>query len=228
MQRHRSFYTPRGAGGSRSADSNLPADGRAADGSPALPGPRPPAGGGQRFTPNPKLRFLDQCREVLRFFHYAQRTEDTYVQWIRRFILFHGKRHPQEMGEVEVRDFLTHLAAERDVAASTHGQALSALLFLYAEVLHRPLGALGLLVRPGRPARLPVVLSREEVGRLLGALPGTAQLMARLLYGTGLRLMELLRLRVKDIDCARGQVVVREGKGDKDRLTMLPDRKSVV
>ena len=225
MQRHRSFYAPRGAGVSPRVAFTHPPDEKAAGAVERVPpGPRPPVGGGQRFAPNPKLRFLEQCREVLRFFHYARRTEETYVQWIRRFILFHGKRHPQEMGEVEVRDFLTHLAAEREVAASTHNQALSALLFLYAEVVHRPLGELGLLNRPLRPARLPVVLAREEVQRLLEALQGTPQLMARLLYGTGLRLIECLRLRVKDIDFERGQVVVREGKGDKDRLTMLPEK----
>jgi integron integrase len=133
-----------------------------------------------------------------------------------------GWRHPRDLGEAEVRDFLTHLAVEQNVAASTHNQALSALLFLYAEVLHRPLGALGLLERPQRPARLPVVLSREEVRQWLEAMEGTAQLMARLLYGTGLRLIECLRLRVKDVDFERGQIVVREGKGDKDRITMLP------
>jgi integron integrase len=175
-------------------------------------------------VPNPKLRFLDQCREVLRFHHYARRTEEAYVHWIRQFIVFSGKRHPREMGEAEVGAFLAHLAGERHVSASTHNQALSALVFLYSEVVGRRLGDLGVLSRPTRPARLPVVLARAEVERLVGAMKGTPRLMARLLYGTGMRLMELLRLRVKDVDFARNQITVREGKGRKDRVTMLPGR----
>ncbi|MBW7900453.1 MAG: integron integrase [Rhodocyclaceae bacterium] len=163
-----------------------------------------------------------RLREVIRYKHYSIRTEATYVEWVRRFLAFHGGRHPREMGADEVRAFLRHLAVEQNVAASTHQQALSALLFLYREVLAIDLPWLGELERPKKPVRKPVVLSRSEIGRLLAAMEGTHALMARLLYGTGMRLMECVRLRVKDVDFERGELTVRQGKGGKDRLTMLP------
>ena len=175
------------------------------------------------FIPNPKLPLQDQCREVMRFKHYSFRTEQTYWEWIKRFILFHGKRHPRLMGEAEVTAFLTHLAAARDVAPSTQNQALSALLFLYREVLKVQLNWVEGFERATRPARVPVVLSRSEVQRVLAALAGSYQLFCRLLYGTGLRLMEGLRLRVKDVDFERHHIIVRDGKGFKDRVTILPE-----
>jgi integron integrase len=153
--------------------------------------------------------------------HFSIRTEDAYHDWIERFIRFHGIRHPNTMAEPEVNAFLTHLAVERSVAASTQNQALSALLFLYEAVLGTPLNQLS-VVRAARPKRLPVVLTRDEVRSVLGRLGGVHGLYGRLLYGTGMRLLECLRLRVKDIDFALKQVTVRGGKGDKDRVTMLP------
>src|SRR5574337_680684 len=167
-------------------------------------------------------RLLDQVREALRVRHYSMRTEKAYLQWIRRFILFHGKRHPREMGAVEVERFLTWLAVEGGVSASTQGQALAALLFLYKQVLGMDLPWLDEVVRAKRPQRLPTVLTAEEVSALLARLEGVHALMANLLYGTGMRLMECLRLRVKDVDVARREITIREGKGDKDRRTMLP------
>jgi integron integrase len=170
----------------------------------------------------PRPRLLDQVREAIRTRHYSLRTEESYVRWIKRFIFFHGKRHPAEMGEQEITQFLSDLAVQRHVSASTQNQALSALLFLYREVLSQELYWLQDIIRAKRPARLPTVLSRDEVKALLKALPGEKWLMATLLYGAGLRLMECLRLRVKDVDFARNQILVREGKGNKDRVTMLP------
>lgn len=169
---------------------------------------------------SPKL--LDQVRDKLRLKHYSIRTETQYVQWIRRFILFHDKRHPREMGAGEVEAFLTHLAVEGRVAASTQNQALSALLFLYREVLGIQLPWLDQVVRAKQPQRLPVVLTRQEITALLDRMSGLHGLMARLLYGTGMRLMECVRLRVKDVDFERAEIVVRDGKGAKDRVTMLP------
>jgi len=167
-------------------------------------------------------RLLDQLRDKLRLKHYSIRTEAQYTQWVRRFILFHDKRHPRELGAKEVEMFLTHLAVEGKVAAATQNQALSALLFLYREVLEMNLPWLDGVVRAKRPARLPVVLTRNEVNAVLGRMEGTHGLMARLLYGTGMRLMEVVRLRVKDVDFERAEVLVRDGKGAKDRVTMLP------
>ena len=167
-------------------------------------------------------RLLDRVRDTIRRRKYSYRTEESYVHWIRRFIYFSGKRHPREMGATEVTAFLTHLARERDVAAATQNQALSALLFLYKEVLAQPLPWLDGLERAKRPARLPTVLTRSEVQRLLAAMQGTKWLMASLLYGAGLRLTECLKLRVKDIDFEYRQILVRDGKGAKDRVTMLP------
>ncbi len=167
-------------------------------------------------------RLLDSVRAALRARHYSPRTEDAYVGWIRRFILFHGKRHPNEMGDVEINAFLSHLAVEGHVAASTQNQALAALLFLYREALGLEVPWLECLVRARKPVRLPVVLSRDEVRRLLIGVRGTPSLVCRLLYGTGMRLLEGLQLRVKDLDFERNEIIVREGKGGKDRHTMLP------
>jgi integron integrase len=168
----------------------------------------------------PKL--LEQVREVIRTRHYSLRTEGTYLGWIRRFILFHGKRHPREMGRQEVQQFLSHLAVEGHVAASTQSQALSAIMFLYQQVLKQDIGWLDEVVRAKQPHRVPVVLTQDEVAAVLRHLSGTTLIMATLLYGSGLRLMECLRLRVKDVDFFYNQIVVRDGKGRRDRVTMLP------
>ena len=167
-------------------------------------------------------RLLDRVRAVIRARHYSRRTEKAYAAWIRRFILFHGKRHPLEMGGPEVTRFLTSLAVEGHVAGSTQNQALSALLFLYREVLAQELPWLDDIVRAKRTARLPVVLTRDEVRAVIRQLRGVHRLMAILLYGAGLRLLEAARVRVKDVDFARNQIMVRGGKGDKDRATPLP------
>ncbi len=169
-----------------------------------------------------KPKLLDQVRAAIRTRHYSLRTEKAYIHWIKRFIFFHKKRHPLEMGEGEVGQFLSSLATEAHVSASTQNQALNALLFLYREVLEKPLGYINGVVRAKRPSRLPVVLTRPEVRAILGALNGSEWLMAMLLYGAGLRLMDCLRLRVQDIDFLSNQIVVRDGKGEKDRVTMLP------
>lgn len=168
----------------------------------------------------PKL--LDEVRAAVRLRHFSIRTEDTYTNFIRRFIIFHGKRHPREMGVDEIRGFLTHLAVEGNVAASTQNVALSALLFLYRDVLRVELPFIDGVERAKRPARVPTVLTREEVNRVLALTGGVHRLMAGLLYGAGLRLMECIRLRVKDIDFGYGQITVRDGKGAKDRRTLLP------
>ena len=169
----------------------------------------------------PKL--LDRVRNRCRVRHLSLSTEHAYVGWIRRFILFHNKRHPLQMGATEVSAFLTHLAVDGQVAASTQNQALSALLFLYREVLEQDFGWLEDVVRAKKPKRLPVVFSPEEAMAVIGQLQGVRWLMGLQLYGGGLRLMECLRLRVKDLDFERLQVTVREGKGDKDRVTLLPE-----
>lgn len=174
-------------------------------------------------TGTPKApRLLDQVRDAIARLHYSPRTEEAYVHWIKRFIYFSGRRHPATLGAAEVTAFLNYLARGRDVAAATQNQALSALLFLYREVLGTALPWLDDLDRVQRPARLPTVLPPGEVQRLLAAMSGTKWLMASLLYGAGLRLRECLRLRVKDVEFAYAQVVVRDGKGAKDRVTMLP------
>jgi integron integrase len=167
-------------------------------------------------------RLFDRVREAARVRHFSRRTESAYLAWIRRFIFFHGKRHPAELGAPEVTQFLTSLAVQDNVAASTQNQALSAILFLYRDVLGQGLPWLDDVVRAKRPARLPVVLTREEVRALLVQMNGVPRLMAILLYGAGLRLLECARLRVKDVDFGRNQLTVRGGKGDKDRVTMLP------
>lgn len=168
------------------------------------------------------VTLIDRVRETIRYKHYSLRTEQAYVEWIRRFVRYHQRRHPKEMGADEVRAFLGHLAADLKVAAATHQQALSALLFLYREVLGVTLPWLDDLVRPKKPKRLPVVLSHAEVRLLLENLVGTHALMAHLLYGTGMRLMECVRLRIKDVDFDRGEILIRDGKGAKDRITVLP------
>jgi len=170
----------------------------------------------------PRPRLLDRVRAACRARHLSRRTEATYVAWIRRYIFFHDKRHPSEMSAPEVTKFLTALAVDGNVAASTQNQALSALLFLYKDVLEVDLPWLDGIVRARRPERLPVVLTREEVQAALQGLHGVPHLMACLLYGAGLRVLECCRLRVQDVDFATNQIVVRGGKGDKDRVTMLP------
>lgn len=167
-------------------------------------------------------RLLDQVRERLRYAHYSLSTERSYVYWVRWFVRFHRLRHPREMGATEVEAFLSWLANHHGASASTHKQALSALVFLYKHVLDMDLPWLQEIGRPRSPQRLPVVLTRAEVQRLLAAATGEHQLVFRLLYGTGMRKMEALRLRVKDVDFDRQLIIVREGKGNKDRVTMLP------
>jgi integron integrase len=200
-----------------------------------IPFPNRPRG---RILANPKLKFLDQCREVMRFKQLARRSEETYIQWIRRFILFHRKlaavtdaplqkwiwRHPKDMGEAEVRAFLTDLAVRRQVGAATQNQALNALLFLYREVLGVEMDWVDGFEQAQRSRRVPVVLNQEEMQALLKQLTGLQGLIGQVLYGTGLRLLEGLRLRIKDVDFARNQIIVHGGKGDKDRVTVLPDR----
>jgi integron integrase len=167
-------------------------------------------------------RLLDRVRQALRLGHYSRRTEEAYVAWIRRYILFHGKRHPADLHDADIVAFLTHLASEGGVSAATQNQARGALVFLYRRVLGRETGSLDGIVRARVPERLPVVLSRPEVRRTLAELRGIAWLVVALLYGAGLRLNECLELRVKDLDPDRRQIVVRRGKGDKDRVVPLP------
>lgn len=167
--------------------------------------------------------FLQQVRDRIRTLHYSIRTEQAYLDWVRRFVLFHGKRHPATLGESDVAAFLSWLAVERNVAPATQNQALNALVFLYRRVLEKPLGDIQGVVRAKRPQRLPVVLSRQEVGRLLREIDGAVWLPVSLLYGSGLRVMECVRLRVKDIDFHHRAILVRSGKGGKDRVVTLPD-----
>lgn len=186
-----------------------------------------------KYVPNPKLKFLDQCEEVMRFKQLAGRTVETYGHWIKRFIKFHRQpgalagqwiwRHPREMGHAEVRAFLTDLAVRRQVSAATQNQALNAVLFLYREVVGGEMDWVEGFEQARRSPRIPVVLTREEMQPLLQQLTGLQSLIGSLLYGTGMRLLEGLRLRVKDVDFARGQIVVRAGKGDKDRVAILPE-----
>ncbi len=168
-------------------------------------------------------RLLESVRHAARAWHMASSTERAYVCWVKRFVLFHRKRHPREMGEAEVNAFLSHLAVSEHVAASTQNQALAALLFLYDKVLGRPLNRMDGIVRARRPKRLPTVLTPDEVHRVLECLSGEHWLVGTLLYGAGLRLLEALRLRVKDVDMERGELTIREAKGNKDRVTLLPD-----
>jgi len=165
---------------------------------------------------------MDQVRSAIRVHHFSRRTEDAYAGWIRRFIIFHGKRHPKDLGSPEITSFLSSLAARDHVSASTQNQALAALLFLYREVLRQELPWLDGITRAKPSRRLPVVLTRDEVRRVMAQLAGTARLMAMTLYGTGMRIMECCELRIKDIDLERNQITVRCGKGAKDRVTLLP------
>jgi integron integrase len=169
------------------------------------------------------VKLIDQIRAIMRAKHYSRRTEEAYIGWTRQFIRFHGKRHPLEMSETEVGSFLEHLAVNKAVAASTQNQALNALVFLYGTVLQKPFGKLGAITRAKRPQRLPCVLSQAEVKKLFSAMSGQVALMARLLYGAGLRLTECMNLRVKDINFDNNQILIRDGKGFKDRMTMLPE-----
>jgi integron integrase len=175
-----------------------------------------------KFAEPTKPKLLRQLADAIRARHYARRTERAYVGWVRRFILFHGKRHPNDLGGPEINAYLTNLATEQRVSASTQNQALAAILFLYKEVLDRDLPWIGPVVHAKRPERLPVVLSRNEVAALLQCLRGTTRLIACLLYGSDLRLLECLQLRIKDIDFSRKEIRVRDGKGRKDRVTLLP------
>ena len=172
----------------------------------------------------PKSKLLDRVRWHLRLKHYAIRTEQVYIDWIRRYILFHRKRHPEEMGEEQIAEFLTYLAVEKHVAASTQNQALSALLFLYQQVLDRKLDFIDKVERVKRPPKVPVVFTRAEARAVLAQLKGDYRLMVHLLYGSGLRLLECLRLRIKDIDFGYRQITVRESKGMRERVTLLPER----
>lgn len=174
-------------------------------------------------TPAPPPKLEERLRRAIRERHYSLRTEEAYVMWYRQFIRFHKMRHPQEMGGPEITTFLRHLSVERNVAVETHRQALNALLFLFRKVLEQEIEELALW-RPKRLKRIPIVLTGEEVRLLIGAMKGTEGLMTRLLYGCGLRLMECLRLRVKDLDVPAGVLTVRGGKGDKDRVVELPER----
>jgi integron integrase len=211
---------------------------RPMSGTAPAPPPPPPAEGLSRGDPrgSPRIpaspnvgplhqqpKLLDRLREALRARHCSLRTEQTYRHWVKRFIFFHNVRHPVEMAEPEINAFLTHLAVKEQVSASTQNQALSALLFLYRHVLGRPIGDLGEVVRARRPSRLPVVLTRAEVKAVLANMTGDKWLTASLMYGAGLRLMECLRLRIHDVDLPASQIVVRDGKGFKDRVTMVPD-----
>ena len=172
----------------------------------------------------PPVSLLDRVRDRIRVKHYSIRTEQAYCDWIKRFVIFHGKRHPSELGAPDVEAFLTSLAVQGRVAASTQNQAKSALLFLYKEVLGAELPWLDGMQRAKAPVRLPVVLTRDEVARVLARLDGVHRLIGALLYGTGLRIMEAMRLRVKDVEFSRREILVRDGKGNKDRVTMLPLR----
>ncbi len=172
--------------------------------------------------PATRMKLLSQVREAIRVRNYSRRTEQTYVMWVKRFTRFHDLQHPSEMAEPEINAFLTYLAVDRKVSASTQNQALSALLFLYRHVLNRPIGELGDVIRAQQPKRLPIVMTRDEVRTVMRQLSGEKWLIAALLYGSGLRLMECLRLRIKDVDITSSQITVRDGKGNQDRVTMLP------
>jgi integron integrase len=184
-----------------------------ATGPPNGPGPAPPPG---------QPRLLDRVRQAIRARHYSLRTEEAYVGWIRRYILFHHKRHPMEMGEAEINAFVTHLAVDGPVGASTQTQALSALLFLYRHVLFKPLPDLDTVIRAKSPGRLPTVLTRSEVKRIVACMEGTPRLVSTLLYGTGMRLLECLRLRIKDVEFGNNRMVVRDTKGGEDRVVPFP------
>jgi integron integrase len=181
-----------------------------------------PQGQNAPSDPKPK-KLLEQVQEALRTKHYSYRTEQTYIDWIKRYIIFHKKQHPKDLGVEEIRAFIAHLATDRKVATSTQNQALSAILFLYRTVLAQETNLPPDLINPSRPKRLPTVLTHEEAMSVINAMRGTPRIMAKILYGSGLRLMECLRLRVRDIDFEHHQIIVRGGKGDDDRFTILPD-----
>jgi len=187
---------------------------------PIAASPSGPTASVSSSAPKPKL--LDQVRQAIRTRHYSDRTEKAYIHWIKRYIFFHDKRHPQEMAEAEIARFLSSLATTGRVSASTQNQAFNALLFLYDGVLNKKIGLIDGVVRAKRPQRLPVVLTKDEVKKVIDQINGVPRLMAILLYGAGLRLMECCDLRIKDVDFSRNEIVVRSGKGDKDRHTMLP------
>jgi len=168
-------------------------------------------------------KLLDQVRETIRTKHYSYRTEQTYIDWIKRFILFHNKRHPRDMGADEVQAYITYLANERNVASSTQNQALSAIIFLYKYVLRQEILLPSDIIRPSRPERLPTVLSHQEAMSVLNKMSGVTQLATKLLYGSGLRIAECLRLRIKDLDFGNFQLIIRDGKGENDRVTILPE-----
>ena len=174
--------------------------------------------------PEKGKKLLDQYREALRNRHYSLRTEQTYLSWVRQYILYHNKRHPRDMGVAEINAFITHLVNQKTVSASTQNQAISAVLFLYRQVLQIPLDERALMpIRPIKSKRVPTVLSREEAKRVIAQMDGIYKIMTQLLYGSGLRLMEVMRLRVKDLDFANRQLIVRDGKGENDRVSMFPD-----
>lgn len=200
-----------------SQPSNIPPTGKANRSENVSKGTRPES------TPKGK-KLLDQYSEFLRNRHYSFRTEQTYVGWVRQYILYHNKRHPREMGVAEINEFITHLVNQKTVAASTQNQAISAILFLYRNVLAMPLDETALTpIRPTKPKRVPTVLSREEAKNVIAQMDGIYKVMTQLMYGSGLRLMEVMRLRVKDLDFANRQIIVRDGKGENDRVTMFPD-----
>lgn len=188
-----------------------------------MPKPSKPASLPTPPNPQPK-KLLDRYSEALRNLHYSLRTEKTYITWVRQYILYHNKRHPTEMGVIEINDFVTHLVNQKSVSASTQNQAISAILFLYRNVLQIELDETALLpIRPGKPKRVPTVLSRTEARRVIAHMDGVHKLMAQIMYGSGLRLMEVMRLRVKDLDFSNRQIIVRDGKGENDRVTMFPE-----
>ncbi len=205
------------------APDSVPVSSASKAGSPEADASDPAALPPHRLRAPPK-KLLDQVRHRIRVKHYSRRTEIAYVDWIKRFILFNDKRHPRDMGRSELEAFLSHLAVARDVAASTQNQALAALLFLYKEVLALEVPWLTDVTRAKKPSRLPTVLKPAEVQELLEHMSGDAALVARFLYGTGTRLLEALRLRVKDVDLERREIIVRDGKGGRDRITVLPER----
>lgn len=172
---------------------------------------------------HPPVKLLDQVRSRIRLKGYSIRTEKSYVEWIRRFILFHNKRHPKEMGKAEIESFLSHLVLQRNVASSTQNQAFNAILFLYDQVLEVKMPEEIQSIRSKKPVRVPTVMTHKEINKMIAAMSGVHQLMAKMMYGCGLQVLECLRLRVKDIDFALNQIVVRDGKGKKDRITVLPD-----
>jgi integron integrase len=175
-------------------------------------------------SPKKEKKLLEQYSDALRNLHYSARTEKTYISWVRKYILHHNKRHPREMGVAEINEFITFLVSQRNVAASTQNQAISAILFLYRHILKIDLDESALLaIRPARPKRLPTVLSKDEVKKVIDGMTGVYKLMAQIMYGGGLRLMEVLRLRVKDLDFENHQIFVRDGKGENDRVTTFPN-----